>query len=73
MSFAKNFHFTERVAGQFRMDAINVFNHPLLGFSSGQGGGGTCVDCAGSNNGRINDIEFGSTMRQLQFAVKLSF
>jgi hypothetical protein len=72
MSVAKNFHVTERWNAQFRMDAINVFNHPLLGFSSGQGGGGTCVDCGG-NNGRITDIEYASTMRQLQFALKLSF
>ena len=72
MSVAKNFHLTERFAAQFRMDAINVFNHPSLGFSSGQGGGGTCVDCGG-NNGRINDIEYGTTMRQLQFGLKLSF
>ena len=72
MSFAKNFHVTERVGAQIRMDAINVFNHPSLGFSSGQGGGGTCVDCGG-NNGRVTDIEYGTTMRQLQFGLKLTF
>lgn len=73
----KNFAITERVKAQFRMDAFNVFNHPVLGFSANQGGSGTCIDCAG--NGRITDIEAdaspGSTtgMRQLEFALKFSF
>jgi hypothetical protein len=72
MSFAKNFHMTERFSAQFRMDAINVFNHGVYGFSTFQGGGGTTVDGGGSN-GRITDIEFGTTMRQLQFGLKLLF
>ena len=73
----KNFAITERVKAQFRMDAFNVFNHPVLGFSANQGGSGTCIDCAG--NGRITDIEAdaspGSTtgMRQIEFALKFSF
>jgi hypothetical protein len=73
----KNFSVTERVKAQFRMDAFNVFNHPVLGFNANQGGSGTCIDCAG--NGRITDIEAdsspGSTtgMRQLEFALKFSF
>jgi hypothetical protein len=73
----KNFSITERVKAQFRMDAFNVFNHPVLGFNSNQSGSGQCIDCAG--NGRITDIEAdsspGSTtgMRQLEFALKFSF
>lgn len=73
----KNFSVTERVKAQFRMDAFNVFNHPVLGFNSNQGGSGQCIDCAG--NGRITDIEAdsspGSTsgMRQLEFALKFTF
>ncbi len=73
----KNFSITERVKAQFRMDAFNVFNHPVLGFNGNQGGTGQCIDCAG--NGRITDIEAdsspGSTtgMRQLEFALKFSF
>jgi outer membrane receptor protein involved in Fe transport len=73
----KNFSVTERVKMQFRMDAFNVFNHPVLGFNSNQTGSGACIDCAG--NGNITDIEAdsspGSTtgMRQLEFALKLSF
>jgi hypothetical protein len=61
---------------QFRMDAFNIFNHPVLGFNSNQGN--TCIDCSG-NAGQITDIELdaspGSTtgMRQLEFALKLTF
>jgi hypothetical protein len=72
VSIAKNFHFTERYSGQFRMDAFNVFNHPILDMSSQEGEGGTCIDCGGSN-GQITNIAFGTTMRQLQFSVKLIF
>ena len=73
----KNFSVTERVKAQFRMDAFNLFNHPVLGFNGNQSGSGQCIDCAG--NGRITDIEAdsspGSTtgMRQLEFALKFSF
>jgi hypothetical protein len=72
----KDFSVTERVKMQFRMDAFNVFNHPVLGFNSNQGN--TCIDCSG-NAGQITDIEAdsspGSTtgMRQLEFALRLMF
>jgi hypothetical protein len=74
MSIVKNFSFAERFKAEFRMDAFNVFNHPVYGFSSQDYGatGGTCIDCGG-NSGQIRDIENGTTMRQLQFAIKLSF
>jgi hypothetical protein len=74
LSVAKTFSVTERFRMQFRMDAFNVFNHPILGFSSQDFGatGGTCVDCGG-NNGQIRNIENGTTMRQLQFGLKLLF
>ena len=42
----KNFSLMERVKLQFRMDAFNVFNHPVLGFNNNQNGG-TCIDCTG--------------------------
>jgi len=73
----KNFSVTERVKMQFRMDAFNVFNHPVLGFNNNQTGSGACIDCSG--NGNITDIEAdaspGSTtgMRQLEFALRLMF
>lgn len=70
-SLMKNFNITERVKGQFRMDAFNVFNHPVLGFSSTQGG--TCVDCVNTTNGQVRDIESDTQMRQLQFALRFTF
>jgi hypothetical protein len=75
-SILKNFGLTERVKLQFRMDAFNVFNHPVLGFNNNQNGG-TCIDCVG--NGTITDIEHDASpgsatgMRQLEFALKLMF
>jgi len=76
MALSKNFTITERVKAQFRFDAYNVFNHPVLGFNSNQGN--TCVDCGG-NAGQITDIQGDSSpgspngMRQLQFGFKVTF
>jgi Carboxypeptidase regulatory-like domain/TonB dependent receptor len=76
-SILKNFSVTERAKIQFRMDAFNVFNHPVLGFNNNQGGSGQCIDCA--NNGKITDIEHDASpgsatgMRQLEFALKVIF
>jgi hypothetical protein len=76
MALSKNFTITERVKAQFRFDAYNVFNHPVLGFNSNQGN--TCVDCGG-NAGQITDIEADSApgapigMRQLQFGFRVTF
>ncbi|MFZ0938441.1 MAG: TonB-dependent receptor [Candidatus Sulfotelmatobacter sp.] len=75
-SILKNFSLIERLRLQYRMDAFNVFNHPVLGFNNNQNGG-TCVDCPG--NGTITDIEHDASpgsatgMRQLEFALKLIF
>jgi hypothetical protein len=73
----KDFPVTERVRAQFRMDAFNLFNHPVLGFNGNQGN--TCIDCTGGNAGQITDIEHDASpgsatgMRQLEFALKLMF
>jgi hypothetical protein len=76
LSVTKDIPFGERVKGQFRMDAFNIFNHPVYAFS-GNNGANACVDCinttGGSNNGRITDIEAGTTMREIQFALRLTF
>jgi hypothetical protein len=72
----KNFTITERVKAQFRFDAYNLFNHPVLGFNGNQGN--TCVDCGGTA-GKITDIEGDNSpgsptgMRQLQFGFKVIF
>jgi hypothetical protein len=71
MAVSKTFNITERYKAQFRFDAYNLFNHPVLALPNG------CVDCA--NGGQISDIEADSApgapigMRQLQFGVRFTF
>jgi hypothetical protein len=72
LSLSKRFLITERFSAQFRMDAFNVFNHPVYAFSANNGAQ-TCIDCQGGNNGKITSLEGGSTMRQLQFALRFDF
>jgi hypothetical protein len=72
LSVMKNIPITERVKAQFRMDAFNVFNHPVYAFS-GNNGANPCIDCQGGTNGKITDIEGGTTMRELQFAIRFDF
>ena len=78
LSLAKNFQVTERINAQFRFDAYNVFNHPVLGFNSNQGN--TCIDCfSNPDAGRIDNIEADASpgspigMRQLQFGFRVRF
>lgn len=78
MSLAKNFRITERYKAEFRMDANNIFNHPVMGFNANQGN--TCIDCAGplapfkpGNAGQITNIEQDTTMRVLTFGLRFSF
>jgi len=78
MALSKSFTITERVKAQFRFDAYNVFNHPVLGFNANQGN--TCVETScGSTAGQITDIENDNSpgsptgMRQLQFGVRVTF
>ena len=72
MAMSKTFTITERVKAQFRFDAYNVFNHPVLALPN------SCVDCGGQS-GQITDIEADSApgspvgMRQLQFGVRVTF
>ena len=70
MSLLKNIGITERVTAQFRVDAFNIFNHPVLGFNSNQGN--HCIDCGG-DAGKITSLEQDTTMRQLQFGLRLNF
>ena len=68
----KRIPFTERVKGQFRMDVFNLFNHAIPGFGPSQGG--HCIDCDPTTNaGRATSLEFGRTMRNAQFALRLEF
>ena len=78
-NITKNFKLTERFNLQFRMDVYNLFNHVALGYSQNQGGGGKCVaslsptNACGGASGQITDILYGTTMRELQFGLHLSF
>ncbi len=71
LSLAKNFRITERYKAEFRMDANNIFNHPVMGFNYTQGN--TCVDCTGTDAGRITNIENNTSMRLLTFGLRFSF
>ena len=75
MALSKTFGITERVKAQFRFDAYNLFNHPVLALPGNQ-----CVDCLGNRTaGQITDIEADSApgapigMRQLQFGFRVTF
>ena len=72
LSVSKNFLITERFRAQFVFDAFNVFNHPVLAFSQNNGAN-SCVDCQGGTNGKITGLEQGTSMRALQFAIRLAF
>jgi hypothetical protein len=65
LSLFKTFSFTERIKSQFQFTAYNVFNH--VNFDRPDG----CVDCG--SGGKISGLAFGSTMRRLQFGLKLNF
>ena len=77
LSLAKNFRITERYSAEFRMDANNIFNHPVMGFNYTQGN--TCIDCPGPNTditkdaGKITNIENNTSMRLLTFGLRFSF
>ncbi|OLD81690.1 MAG: hypothetical protein AUF67_07090 [Acidobacteria bacterium 13_1_20CM_58_21] len=77
LSLAKNFRITERYKAEFRMDANNIFNHPVMGFNANQGN--HCIDCAGPNTdpkadaGKITNIEQDTNMRLLTFGLRFSF
>jgi len=76
MALSKKFNITERYRAEFRFDAYNVFNHPVLGFNANQGN--LCVDCGG-NAGQVTDIQNDNSpgsptgMRQLQFGFRFTF
>lgn len=64
-SIFKDFSVTERTKLQFQAQFYNLFNHVNLDLPN------TSVDA--SNGGSINNIAYGTQMRALTFALKLTF
>jgi hypothetical protein len=77
MSLHKEFPFTESKRLEFRFEALNAFNHPVLTFSGGPSGGsfdpGTPVTGPTSSNLNLGRITGSQGARQLQFALKFIF
>jgi len=70
LSASKSFRITEQAKVMFRADFFNLFNHPNLG------GPDACVDCQDGSAGKIKDVistQDGSSMRRIQFAVRVEF
>jgi hypothetical protein len=67
VSVVKKFPIHERLNAQFRTDFFNIFNHPVYALPS------NCIDCSGGSNGKIGGLEYGSSMRQIQFALRFDF
>jgi hypothetical protein len=65
----KDIPITERVKAQFQFRAFNVFNHAALDIPTASNA--RCIDC--STGGVITSLEGNSSMRQLQFAGRLTF
>jgi hypothetical protein len=72
LSLHKGFLFTESTKLEFRLEALNAFNHPVWTFSGGPAGGSFDPGTAGSNVnfGRITGSQ---GARILQLALKFSF
>jgi hypothetical protein len=72
LSLHKGFLFTERQKLEFRFEALNALNHPVLTFSGGPANGSFDPGTAGSNVnfGRVTGTQ---GARILQFALKYSF
>ncbi|HTF61960.1 MAG TPA: TonB-dependent receptor [Edaphobacter sp.] len=66
----KDIPITERVKAQFQFQAFNVFNHSALDIPTASNA--RCVDCT-VGGGVITSLEGNSSMRQLQFAGRITF
>jgi len=65
----KDIPITERVKAQFQFQAFNLFNHAALDIPTASNA--RCIDC--STGGVITSLEGNSSMRQLQFAGRITF
>ncbi|MBV9608778.1 MAG: hypothetical protein JO187_04395, partial [Acidobacteria bacterium] len=77
MSLHKEFPFSESKRLEFRFEALNAFNHPVLTFSGGPSTGsfdaGTPVIGPSSSNPSFGRITGSQGARQLQLALKFIF
>ena len=75
LSVIKDLSVTERIKGQFQVQAFNVFNHAALDIPNSSNG--RCIDCSVATgtpgSGAITNLESNSTMRRLQFAARITF
>jgi hypothetical protein len=69
MALTKQFSIWETVAGSFRFDAFNVFNHIAAGNPNGNVESGGTITAGGQGYGESQD--FGP--RQLEFSLRLQF
>lgn len=67
LSMFKNFRVTEGTRLAFRAEGFNIFNEVNLGQPD------SCVDCNPATAGKIFSLAGGAQMRQLQFALRLSW
>ena len=65
LAVVKSTRFLDRFEHQFRLEMFNAFNHPLFA--------GPASSIGASNAGVISSLLFGTPMRQIQLAMKLSF
>jgi len=74
-SMFKNIHMTERTNLQLRMEGFNILNHPALGSPNASWGGNNPTPAATFGLIRDTTTTIGTayTMRQIQFAAKLTF
>jgi hypothetical protein len=74
LSLLKNFKLgTERVKGQFKVQAFNAFNHPLFGIATGNNSGPAPAETVGSPSfGKVTST-FITGSRNIQLGLKLSF
>jgi|HubBroStandDraft_6_1064221.scaffolds.fasta_scaffold21649_2 hypothetical protein len=86
LSISKNFHFTERIRAQFRVEMFNVFNHPNYanpnGATSGYGQaafadpsvvGTFGCGCATPDNAAFNPVLGSGSNRAIQLGLKFLF
>jgi hypothetical protein len=67
LALSRDFRFNERVGLRFRAEATNAFNHVNLGQP------GASVPAAGTTSASFGVITSASSMRKLQFGLRLTF